>query len=157
MPANLEILDGEYVVLPLYQSTKALVAEVRHASRRERQTIFTPVAHLSAFEHPGEDMIHAHWSIHLSVRADVRYERSEHRTTVVSNPERQAGANLQMLNHLKSLRDGNLPSSNTDLPAALGTALTAAKVASEPAMVHVYTSSEESLVEFGAVYEDQDA
>jgi hypothetical protein len=71
---GIEILDGEYVVLPEYKSAGALIAEVCHVHRNGvGGKVVTPVGRLSAFIYSGEeaeDLFKPHWSIHLFIRSD---------------------------------------------------------------------------------------
>ena len=157
MVDSIEVLSGEYVARLTYRSPGAVIAEVLHAHRSDQRTIFTPVAHISAFAHGGADMTRPHWSIRLFVRSDIRYEAVPKLTTVVSNPKRQAGSNLPMLKRLLALRDSSLPAINPELPSALGSALITSGVMSSPAVVHVHSSAEQSFTEFGTVFHDDDA
>jgi hypothetical protein len=50
MTEALGILDGEYVVLPMYVSAGALIAEVRHMRRTVNAKLFTPVAYFISDE-----------------------------------------------------------------------------------------------------------
>jgi hypothetical protein len=120
MPEAIEVLDGEYVLVQQHRSPGAFVAEVRHVLRRGPQTIYTPVAHLFAFTHPGADMIRSHWCVRLLVSASARYEASTKTTSLVYNPEQQAGENTDLLKHLVALRDGDLPGVHAALPRAVG-------------------------------------
>lgn len=156
MKENVEILDGEYVVLPKYASPGAFIAEIHHVHRIGKAKLFTPVAHISAFKHLGADMTYPHWSVRMFVRSDVRYEAKAKTTTVVANPERQAGPNKAMLKHLLTLRDSNLPYIHPDLPQALGRGLIDASICSEPSVVHIHNSNEQNFVELGKVFHDDD-
>lgn len=157
MADSFEILGGEYVARPTYRSPGALIAEVLHAHRVDQMMVFTPVAHLSAFARDGSDMTYPHWRVRLFVRSDIRYEAGQKLTTVVSDPERRAGSDRQMLRHLEALRDSSLPTFSPELPLALGSALIAAGVIASPAVVHVHSSDEQSFTEFGTVFHDDDA
>jgi hypothetical protein len=77
---TIEVLDGEYVLLPLHTSTGAFIAEVRHLHRSGARRLTIPVAYISAFSHPGADSTYPHWCIRLFIRADVRYQGSAKRT-----------------------------------------------------------------------------
>jgi hypothetical protein len=155
---GLEILDGEYIVVPEYKSSGALIAEVCHVRRNSAGgRVFTPVGHLSASIYSGEeaeDLFNRHWSIHFFVRSDVRYQAHLKRTDVVANPEEQAGPNHALLQHLRALRDGDFPFVDPELPRALGDALIKAALCSEPASVHVHVSREVSFIHFGNVVAD---
>jgi hypothetical protein len=156
MPEAIEVLDGEYVLVQQHRSPDAFVAEVRHVLRRGPQTIYTPVAHLFAFTHPSADMIRSHWCVRLLVSTSARYEASTKTTSLVYNPEQQAGENTELLKHLVALRDGDLPGVHPALPRAVGVALIEAAICSEPTAVHLHNCTDQTLVEFGQVYHDDD-
>ena len=158
---GIEILDGEYVVLPEYKSVGALIAEVFHVRRTGvGGKVVTPVGRLAALIYPGEeveDLFNRHWSIHLFIRSCVRYQAHLHRTDVVTNPERQAGPKSAFLNHLRALRDNNPTLVHPELPHALGVALIKAGLCPEPASIHVHVAHEQSFIHFGnVVAEDTD-
>lgn len=161
MKEGIEILDGEYIVLPQYKSAGALIAEVCHVHRNAvGGELVTPVGRLSAFIYSGEeaeDLFNRHWSIHLFIRSDVRYQAQLKRTDVVANPEGQAGPRSALLHHLRTLRDSNLPFVHPELPHALAVALIKARLCPEPASLHVHVAQEESFIHFGnVVAEDSD-
>ena len=155
---GIELLDGEYIVLPEYKSSGALIAEVCYVRRNDAQRVFTPVARLSAFIHSGEvdDWLNPHWSLHLFIRSDVRYEADLKNTEVVGNPQGQAGPNEALLRRLLALRDSDLPFVHPELARALGDALIKAGLCSEPALVHVHFAKEQSFIDFGSVDADDD-
>jgi len=154
MTNTIEVLDGEYVVRPVHASTGALIAEVSHLHRRGARKLFIRVAHLSAFAHPGADMTYPHWCIRLFVPSDVRYEEYAKRTVIVSNLQRRAG--FFLFKRLIQFFYSEFPSIHPELPRALGRALVAASYCSEPMVVHVHSSMEQSSLEIGEVYHDDD-
>ncbi|MCU1272019.1 MAG: hypothetical protein JWN74_3313 [Acidobacteriaceae bacterium] len=160
MRNGIELLDGEYIALPEYKSAGAVIAEVSHVLRNSAGgRLFTPVGRLSAFIHSGEieDLFNPHWSIHLFVRSDVRYQADLKRTDVVANPEKQAGPNRALLQHLQALRDSDCPFVHPELPHAIGDALIKAAWCSEPASVHIYVAREQSFIHFGNVVAEDNA
>ncbi len=156
LKSSIEVLNGEYVVLPEYKSSDAMIAEVCHVRRNDAQRVYTPVAHLSASAHSGESegFLNPHWSVHLFVSSSVRYLADLKSTEVVSNPQRQAGPDKPFLKHLLAVRDSTLPYLHPELPHALGLALINSAVCSKPLVVHVHVSDEQAFVDFGRVAED---
>jgi hypothetical protein len=158
MSEPIETFNGEYLLPPHYRSEAAVIVEVRHVLKAGGQRIYTPVAHLSAFHHPSADLINPHWSLRLFVRSDVRYEETTHTTTVVSNPERQAGTNQAMLHVLRALAASKLPSVHPKLAEQIVVSLKGAGLIAEPAMLHLCEATELSATEFGSVFAiDDDA
>src|SRR5260221_2604247 len=148
MVNTIEVLDGEYVVLPVYTSTAGFIAEVRHLHRSGARKLFIPVAHISAFSHPGADMTYPHWCIRLFVRSDVRYQEHAKRTIVISTLHQHGF----ILKHLLKVLCRKLPGVHPELPSALGRALVAASYCSEPMAVHVHSAIEQSCLVTGEVY-----
>jgi hypothetical protein len=156
---GIELLDGEYIVLPEYRSADALIAEVSHIRRNSaggRGKLFTPVGRLSAFIHSveAEDLFNSHWSIHLFVRSVVRYRAELRRTDVVADQVRQAGPIRNLLKNLWAPSDNVLPFVHPELPDAIGVGLIKAGWCSEPACVHVYVAQEQSFINLGKVDAD---
>jgi hypothetical protein len=102
---NVEILDGEYLVLPNYASPGAFIAEIHHVHRTGNAKL----------------LLLLHIYQHLSIRA---------------------------------LRDSNLPYIHPELPQALGRGLIDVSICSEPSVVHIHISNEQSFFEFGKVFHD---
>ena len=153
---SIDILGGEYVLLQEYRSAEALIAQVSHVHRRGAAKLFTPVARVMAFAHPCADMIYSHWSVHLFVRSDIRYESATSTTTALSPLERQVGPDTPFIEQLRALRDSDLPAVNPNLPRAIGETLITIGQCSEPAVVHIYTAKEGAFIEFGKVFHDDE-
>jgi len=76
-------------------------------------------------------------------------------TTIVSNPEQQAGDNRQLLERLSSLRDSDLPYCHPDMPRAIGAGLIQHGFCTEPVAVHIHHSRDiDCVITFGEVYDD---
>ena len=150
------MLNGEYVVLPKYRSPAAFIAEVQHVHRTGKRTLYTPVAHLLAFKHPSADMTHPHWKIRLFVRSNVRYKQDARVTTVVFKPAWQVGLIKAMLYRVKAFFEEGLPAVHPDLARSIGTSLVEASICTEPAVVHMHSSLDQTHVEFGKVFHDDD-
>jgi len=136
----IEVLNGEYVVLPKYRSPAAFVAEVRHAHRTGRRVHYMPVGHLLAFKHPSADMTYPHWKIRLFVRSDVRYSTGV--TKAVFKPAWQAGLIRAMHYRLVAFLEAGRPPVHPDFVRSIGTSLIEAGICSEPAVVHVHSPLE---------------
>jgi hypothetical protein len=156
MSHAVEVLNGEYVVLPKYRSPAAFIADVEHVHRSGKRTLRIPVAHLLAFKHPSADMTYPHWKIRLFVRPDVRYEVDTGVTTTVFKPPWRAGLIKAMLYRIKAFIEEGPPPVHPDLSRSIGASLIKASICSEPAVVHVHSSDERTYVELGTVFHDDE-
>jgi hypothetical protein len=148
-------LLGEYRVFLDHESPEAVVGRMHHFKRNESGgSLEVPVGHFAGCLVPGDDLMRCHWAVDLSLRSDVRYDPDAHQSMVVSHPERQAGANRAMLEHLIALRDSTLPYYHPSLPKQLGELLLRESVCRVPALVRVHHTTNDSFVQFGEVFHE---
>jgi len=152
-----DILDGEYVLFLDYSTPDGVIGHIHHVHRNEHGgQLQVPVGYVAAHLQSGDDEMRKHWSIHLFLTSDVRYEPSSHTTTVVAVPESQAGSDRSFLRRLLALRDSGLPYYHAELPQRIGRALLDAKLCTEPSLVYIHHFTNASFVEFGKIFHEDE-
>lgn len=147
---------GEYAVYLDYENAEAIVGHIHHVAHNASGGLMqVPVGRFYALLQPDDELFRTHWAIDLFLRSDVRYDPKTHETIVVRNPERQAGSNRAMLSRLKQIRDGNLHFYHSALPKELGQVLIRMSKCSEPALVNIHHSSNDSFITYGEVFYDE--
>jgi hypothetical protein len=147
-----DLIDGEYVGYVDASAKEVIVGHIDHVK-------FNPsggcnsveVAHFSARLDPGCDLFLKHWHVDLFLRSDLRYDTVTATTTVIGNPEGQAGDDEELLNRLTSLRDSDLPFYHRDLPRAFGAGLIRAGACCDPVGIAVHHSTNEEFINFGDI------
>lgn len=148
------VLDGEYQCLIECRAEDVLVAHINHVRRTPDGVRWSvEVAQMSAHIDVGTEGIFQHWCVRLFLDSDVRYNARDSSTEIVANPELQAGDNQELLEHLISLRDSDMPYSHPDLPRAIVGALLEHGFCSEPLALHIHHSISIDIVTFGEVYD----
>ncbi|HKY29481.1 MAG TPA: hypothetical protein VJM12_16200 [Pyrinomonadaceae bacterium] len=146
---------GEYAIYFDYESVAAIVGHIHHVKRNEAGTqLQVPVARFAAYLSPGDDVLRTHWAIDLFLRSDVRYDPTTRETTVVANPERQAGSNRALLRALERIRDSNLQFCHSDLPKELAQVLLRESNCSEPALINIHHSYNDSFFTYGVLHDE---
>lgn len=144
---------GEYAVYLDYENAEAIVGHIHHVAHNETGGLLqVPVGRFSALLQPADELFWTHWAIDLFLRSDVRYDPKTHETTVVADPERQAGSNRAMLDRLNRIRDSDLHFYHSALPKELGQLLLRVSKCSEPALVNIHHSYNDSFITYGEVF-----
>lgn len=157
MQQQFDILDGEYAMFLDHATLDGIIGHIHHIHRNEHcGQLQVPVGHVAAQIYPGCDVMRRHWSVHLFLTSDVRYEQSGRTTTVVAVPESQAGSDRSFLRRLLALRDSSLPYYRAELPQQVARSLLDAHLCTEPLVVHIHHFTNASFVAFGEIFEEDE-
>lgn len=158
MQLPFDILGGEYLLFLDHSTSDGIIGHIHHVHRNEHGgSLQVPVAHIAGYIYPGGEVMRRHWSIHLFLSSDVRYEQSSRTTTIVAVPESQAGSDSSRLRRLLALRDSGLPYYHAELPQQIGRALLDAKLCTEPLVVDIHHFTNVSFVAFGDIFQEDES
>lgn len=146
---------GEYAIYFDYESVAAIVGHIHHVKREAGTQLHVQVARFAGYISPGYDPWRTHWAIDLFINANVRYDPTARETTVVANPESQAGSNRAMLRRLERIRDSNLHHCHSELPKELAQVLLRESNCSEPALINIHHAYNDSFLMYGEVFDDE--
>ena len=146
------ILD-EYKIIWASKFEFAMIGYIHHIVFNEYGgCLQTPVGHFSihyvAF--PG------HWKAELFLTRNTRYDQKSRTTTVIANPERQAGDNKEFLNYLLTLQNSALPCHHPLLIKSFSNYLLSEKICTEPLLINIYEGINSDFFLVGELEDDDD-
>jgi hypothetical protein len=150
---DLEMLNGEYILVEESKNHGFYMAEVRHVIKNnEGGQNQTPVGSLVAFFKSADIETYAdHWSVSLYFRTDIRYLENERITVVESEAPSFIEKSLQLFG-LQMVREKPLYSRK--LVEDIGKVLLESNTCSEPMVMEIYHHSGGHAKFYGNIFQE---